>query len=503
MKRILVPVILLLIVCISSADDPNGSIEYIGEIKILNLWGSWADMGYAHGYLLGPNIKEVFENYFLEMVGGSSNFELIRGFFLVYFVIPSEFQEYTQNMVIGLSDTISIYSDSLGRNIDYIDVCVISATPDLSALEGVKTFMCSSVSSWGEATEEDPELNESPAVSRNLDFYIDTGSLILDNNILITLEPDSGQDWIAIGFPGFAGCLSGMNESGISACLNMGNHQGTSQYTTPFVPICMAQAIGLSDLDFNGSGTCDVEDMQNALTEWNRCNSYVIHIVADRSLAGEDSSSVVVEVNNHIGYDFRYSENEPDIASCRMILTNHHRVLYPPVTCTRYANLLDSLTTNPDVTLNRLWNFMGAVGYPAIPGLGGTIQTMIFMPEQLKTGLAFATISSPPYEQIPEWIEWSDLFPNHDPYGIEGDVSADLSITIGPNPSTGYISVSYTGTLESISIYDIAGRKLDVPFPEQSENSVSADLSAFPEGIYIINIRIKGSCFSEDIVIIK
>lgn len=503
MNKILIPLILLQIVCISSSDDLNGSVEYIGEIRVLNLWGSWADMGYAHGYLLGPDIKEVFENYFLEMVGGAPNFEIVRGFFLAYFDIPSVFQEYTQSMVTGASDTVSIYSDSLGRNIDYIDICVVSATPDLSALAGVKAFMCSSVSSWGEATEEDPELAESPAVSRNLDYYIDTGRLILNNNILFTFDPDSGQDWIAIGFPGFAGCLSGMNESGISACLNMGNKSGTSQFTTLFVPICMAQAIGLSDQDFNGSGTCDAEDMKDALTEWNRCNSYDIHTVADRSLAGEDSSSIVVEVNNHIGYAFRYSTDEPDIAPCRMILTNHHRVLYPPVTCARYARLMDSLTTDPDVTLDRLWNFMGAVGYPAIPGVGGTIQTMIFMPEQLKTGLAFSTISTPSYEQIPEWIEWSDIFPNHDPYGIEGDVSTGLAIRIGPNPSNGYISVSYTGILQSISLYDIAGRKLDVPFPEQSEGSVSADLSAFPEGIYVITVRIEDCFFSEDIVIIR
>ncbi len=503
MNKIIVPAILLLIVCVSLSDDPNGSIEYIGEIRVLNLWGSWADMGYAHGYLLGPDIKEVFENYFLELVGGPTNFEIIRGYFLAYFDIPSEFQEYTQSMITGASDTISIYSDSLGRYIDYIDICVVSATPDLSALAKVKSFMCTSVSSWGDATEDDPELDESPAVSRNLDYYIDTDGSILDNNILFTFDPDSGQDWIAIGFPGFSGCLSGMNESGISACLNMGNNQGTSQYTTPFVPICMAQAIGLSDQDFNNSGACDVEDMQDALTEWNRCNSYDIHVVSDRSLAGEDSASVVVEVNNHLGYAFRYSADEPDIAPCSMILTNHHRVLYDPVTCTRYANLLDSLTTNPDVTLNRLWNFMGAVGYPSIPGIGGTIQSMIFMPEQLKIGLAFATISSPPYEQIPEWIEWDDLFPNHDPYGIEGDVLTDLPIRIGPNPSTGYISVSYTGVLESISTYDITGRKLDVTFTEQSEGSVSADLSALPEGIYMINIRIEDSCFSEDIVIVR
>ena len=503
MKHVFLIILCFLFVSPLFSEDVNGSIEYIGDIRILNLWGTWSEMGYAHGYLLGPDIGDVFESYFLEMTGSVSNYEIVRAYFLTYFEIPSEFVDYTQGIVSGISDTVSIFSDTLGRNIDYIDICVVSATPDLSGLRGMKQFLCTSVSAWDSATLDDPELSGAPAISRNLDYYVDTGNSILDNNILLTFDPEMGQDWISVGFPGFSGCLSGMNESGISACLNKGNYQETIQHTSPFVPICMALALGLSDLDFNGSGTCDVEDMKTALTNWNRLNSFDIHVLASRALAGQDSSSVVVEVNNRDGYAFRYAAHEPDIAPCRMILSNHHRVLRHPVGCYRYAYLMDSLTTNPNVTLERLWNFMGAVGWPATPGSGGTIQTMIFMPEHLKMGLAFATASTPSYNQIPEWIEWTDIFPNHSPQSIEGSINTEQAIRVSPNPSSGIVTISYQGSVHDISVYDTAGRRVAAGFYESGESCLSFDLSSLPESIYRISIQIDNTVFTENVVIIR
>ena len=484
------------------SEDCNGSVEYIGDIRILNLWGTWEEMGYAHGYLMGPDIGAVFHDYFLEMAGGVDNYEMARTYFQTYFDVPSEFEDYAQGMVTGIADTVTLYSDSLERNIDYIDICVVSATPDISALKGFEGFQCSSVSSWGDATSSDPDLSGSPAISRNLDYYVDTHGTILDHNILVTLDPDDGQEWVSIGFPGFSGCLSGMNESGASAALNMGNHQGTSQYGDPFVPICMAQALGLSGSDINSSGSFDVEDMKYALTNWHRSNSYAIHVVADRNLAGLDSASVVVEINNHDGFAYRYSTDEPDIGPCRMILTNHHRVLIPPVSCYRYNYMMDSLTTNPDVTLDRLWNFMGAVGWPASPGSGGTIQTMIFMPEQLQMALAFATPSTPSYQQDPEWIEWSDIFPNHSSQGIEGSSPDDPYIHAAPNPSADLVFLDFPESTGQIFVYDSSGRMVEAGVTRTGSDSAEVDFTNLPGGMYTISVTVGGLTASREVVIL-
>ncbi len=282
----------------------------------------------------------------------------------------------------------------------------------------------------------------------------------------------------------------------------MGNNQGTTQYTTPFVPICMALALGLSDTDFNGSGQCDVEDMKDALTNWNRGNSYDIHVVADRSLAGQDSCAVVVEVSNMNGYAFRYSTDEPTIAPDRMIVTNHHRVLIPPVYCERYAHLMDSLTTNPDVTLQRLWNFMGAVGWPATPGAGGTIQTLMFFPELHGVSISFSTLSTPSYAKPPESIAWDDIFPNHSTQGVGEQTSDPIDVIIFPNPSTGSVMLANTPAACRVEVYDISGRSLEVG-TQRSDGLLKLDMSKLPQGIYRILISAGDQIISREVVMLR
>lgn len=463
----------------------NGSVEMIGEIRVVNLWGTWEEMGYAHGRLLGPDIKEVFEGYFLELAGGTANVNLLRAYFPQYFTVPAEFTEYAEGIIAGMADTVSLWSEVYGRNLDALDLCISSSVPDLSAAVDLPHLYCSSASAWGDATAADPVLLGSPATSRNLDFFVDSRSEILDESILVVHDPADGQEWISVTFPGYMGTLSGMNQNGLSATLDMGNHQGTFQTTTPFVPICMALALGLSRQDFDGSGTCDIQDITAAATCWNRANSYDIHIVSPEALGTGNGPGVVAEVNNQNGTALRYSFDEPAIAPDRMILTNHHRVLYPPITCYRYSRLLDSLSTQPGVTLDRLWNFMGAVGFPPVPGSGGTLHTMILQPQQLRIGLAFASTGTAPYQKTPQWIQWSDIYPNHGQQSAP-DGPAPMGPAVYPNPASNVIHV--TGGTELATppaLYDMAGRRTCVEFT-RSDGVFSADVSGLAAGMYIV-----------------
>jgi len=331
-------------------------------------------------------------------------------------------------------------------------------------------------------------LQGSPAVSRNLDYYVDHEGSILEMSRVFVFDPALGHDWVSISFPGFMGSLSGMNETGINATLNMGNYQGTYQTASPFVPICMALTLGLCLEDFDQSGTHDMEDLTSAVTFWNRSNSYDIHITGPAGLSSGDPA-VVAEVNNQKGTAIRYSTDEPSIAPYSLLLTNHHRVLYPPVSCYRYQMLMDSLTANPDVSLERLWSFMGAVGYTPVPGDGGTLQTMIFQPEERRIGLAFASegISAP--DKDPQWIEWTDLYPNHFPQGMPPETgSAHFRLT--QNPVGSVLSVfTETGTDVSIKLFDLNGREIDTRWIESSAGIFRAVVSELPRSVYILRVR--------------
>lgn len=479
--------LLLLILCAAAFPaDVNGSVEWAGEIRIVNLWGTWEEMGYAHGYLLGPDLLELYEGYFLELAGGTGNVDILRACYDSLFTVPDEFQEYAAGIIAGASDTVSLWSTVYGRELDALDICITSSVPDLSAMVDMQGPMCSSVSAWGDATMNDDTLLGSAAVSRNLDYYIDTDGLILTASCLFVFDPADGQDWISVGFPGFMGSLSGMNEAGINATLNMGNHQGTSQTSPDFVPICLALSLGLSSEDFDQNGSHDIEDIMSAATCWNRANSYDIHITVPESMAGVHAPGVVAEVNNHQGFAFRYSGDEPSIAPCRLILTNHHRILYPPVYCYRYSDLTDSLTAVPDLTLERLWDLMASVGYPPFPGSGGTIQTMIFRPEDRTLGIAFASPGVAAPDKEPCWLHWSDLYPNHEPQGTGSIPQAPLAYLCS-NPVSQIISVAAPEN-SVIELRDISGRKVQADFALTGEHTFQADVQELPSSVYLVHV---------------
>ncbi len=494
----------------AKSTEVNGSLDEIAGVRLLNLWGTWEEIGYAHAYLLGPDIKEILEGYLLEAAGGPYNYQIARTIMENYFYYPQEFMDYAHGMVAGMADTIGLWSDSLQRDMDWLDFCACTATPDLAGLVETDTpWGCSSAGAWGAATEGDPELNGSPAMSRNFDYYLDYSDIIYNAHLIITYDPDEGHDWVGVSMPGFMGLLSGMNELGVACEINMGNNQGTVQLDSTSIPICMGMAVGLFSDDYNNDGSTDMYDIMSITTEYNPFNSYDLYCMQPRSFGPANENAVIIEICNGAPpsggtWAFRWASDEPTIAPDRMALTNHHRVLLDPDTCSRYPKLLDSLETNPDVTLDRLWNFMGAVGLLPDAGYGVTIQTMIFIPEQRKMGLAFTTSEDEVcFEKEPTWIEWGDLFPNHVPQGIEEGITPAVEFTIAPNPVMGVVTVTFTGNPFELTLYDISGRVVDVPVSTFDGNACSMDLTSLPAGVYRITGTNGADVLSRQVILLK
>jgi hypothetical protein len=106
------------------------------------------------------------------------------------------------------------------------------------------------------------------------------------------------------------------------------------------------------------------------------------------------------------------------------------------------------------------------------------------------------------------------------PESIGSDNGADLTISnctgidensnnsnmeILPNPSNGIVYLtagSLTGDVATIEVYDAKGQKV---YSEQSDtkklNNKAIDLTAFPKGIYVMNVSDGNSTYSEKVVI--
>jgi hypothetical protein len=151
--------------------------------------------------------------------------------------------------------------DSAGTNqadIDYIDVLVFNSFLDIAKLLGV-TFRnspmgCSSLMDWGDATSG-TDLDGKSVISRHLDW--DPASALVSNQIMAIHIPSEAdeQPWLLIGFAGHIFALSGLNESGLSAFMNvLSDFYGNAQHNKAYEPIWLTIRKLLESTDFNNDG---------------------------------------------------------------------------------------------------------------------------------------------------------------------------------------------------------------------------------------------------------
>lgn len=102
-------------------------------------------------------------------------------------------------------------------------------------------------------------------------------------------------------------------------------------------------------------------------------------------------------------------------------------------------------------------------------------------------GIAFASPGLAPYDKSPEWIEWSDIYPNHSPASIENGSVQPIQLQLFPNPasSTLYVVAGVENT-DQLFVFNLAGRQLDVPFSQTANEQFTADISNLGSGLYLL-----------------
>lgn len=496
-------VVLALIVSASAQLDAqvNGYREDIEGIPVFHVWGTDFEMGYALGYLDGDRAKFVLEELLIPMMGGPAGWEEARTLFSQYFTVPQRMEDMVNGVITGIGDRPDsiLYSEVLGRDCDVLDIYVANSDSDLAPLLGLDLGAgCTSLTAWDGATESDPELLGAPAMVRNLDGPYHP--LVFEIPAVIALNPDEGSQTVLLGHTLRLDCTSGMNEHGICVTANASNHEYVTEFDPAFVPLGYAATMGLLEDDFDGSGTNDLEDLLRATTNWNRVPSKILHTAAPRGLGHLDEPAVIVELNNAVGYEFRYADDDTALAPDHLVATNHHRILYPPVPCWRYGLLGDSIAADPQVDLSRLWDLMGSCDQSNC-----TRMTTLLLPEARRVGIAFADASEEAWEKDPVWMGWDELFPGAG--GVaEGDVWGHLRLTLYPNPSPGDVTARFVlpaAGRADLAIYDVAGRKLRQRIQQEyAPGSHLAEFDQLPVGVYLFRMIAGNVTESRKVVVV-
>ncbi len=338
---------------VASDDAVHGVLEEIDGIQVLRVWGSPAQMGHAQGVLLRAQIIDVLDGYALEVIT-PAQLEAASGLFATVVQISPRLRDEAEGIVAGMKASGSAFVPKLDRDLRPADLLVMGAMTDLVAIG------CSSVSAWGEATQA--SLGGEPVVVRNLDW--DDNPALLRNQVVVVYSPSAPerQRVVSVSFAGYLGCLSCINEAGVTTLFNMGHGDGAAsmlEAATGFAPANMLLRDVLERRDVDGDGQTRADDVEAGLRSARHAGSYIVHVV-------EPSGATPARVLE-VEADGVHRRDPGMVASNVLAATNHLRGKEGPQACRRYDTIARTSASRKHLwDEDSLWTLARSVRLPDV-----------------------------------------------------------------------------------------------------------------------------------------
>lgn len=335
-------------------EQVNGTLTTLGNMRVLKLHGTFYEIGYAHGYLLAPEIFERQE-LALSQSGLVDFFENQVLPNLHLFHIPGQYMEEIQGMYDGFLSRGggSVYSDLLGRDVTLDDAIALNCINALAS----RTH-CSSFSVWGSMTHDSTSITGYNHDTEDDARY--TGCWLL-----ISRKPGAGSGAYATVCVGRAGDMNVhtvMNERGVTlSCqaVNDANPQTSSEGFTPEGLIFRRLIESTGQVDPTG-------DIAGVLNESFATEAEALLM----SWPGDGNvfSAAAVELDGDLTVNHGFTIRQPAESEEHIIQTNHFWLRRPPPTieCDRYSHLestLDSISVGMQapLTVESAWGLLGEI----------------------------------------------------------------------------------------------------------------------------------------------
>lgn len=173
----------------------KGRLEEIDGTQVLFLKGTPRQMGKQHGQLLGAQARDLVDRV-LYGVGVGSSFERGSWFFGDIENAVERFGKFVDPRYLAESDALA-----KAAGVHPQEARLANFFPEM--------FHCSGFSLYGKATRDGRMYH-----GRILDYMRGIG--LEQNAAVIIHQPDEGYAWVNLGYAGFIGSVTAMNEKGIS-----------------------------------------------------------------------------------------------------------------------------------------------------------------------------------------------------------------------------------------------------------------------------------------------
>jgi len=473
----------------------NGTLTQTDGKWVLKTWGTHQQRGYAHGYLLSQPIMQIFNTYFYQIVAMSNPdvYNNLQNFYLTHFDVEQKYLQEAQGIADGLvASGTDIYLSGLQRNLTRDDILTANCLVDLNFYRSQITgnsnleLNCASLSSWGTSTQADTLLQGSVVVTRFMDWNQD-GSLIA-NPLLIAShpsEPDE-QDWVSFTYPGMIGALSAISASGKAAFLNTGNDHTTNNLNS-LHPILLSIRNGIEQDDYNNDGADNITDVYQAVADEVSLSGTIVQTISENPLV----MTGIIETNNSLGTVLRTVQNNDNLPpGMHLAATNHFRLLTNPICCSRYSNIVDSLTVNPLITAKRQLALLSGAA-----GLENNMMAIQYIPASGKILWSAATLTLPAYQNEMDNYNLAELLDFTNPIEDETVSHPLTELIVYPNPARLNTVVKITGKsamASPLAVYNLKGQKVAEiaaqtdGFSWNGKNSINEPVAA---GLYLLKTK--------------
>lgn len=298
----------------------TGTYSVERGVKVLRLWGTPRERGFAHGWLLGKETLEGFDSGLsMFLAGDKGRYEMVAAAVPLGF----SFSNAEEEELVGLQEGIKARLpenerklQAVGREVTLLDLKILNVYGDVYSLS------CSSAALWGSKTADGKA-----AVVRNFDFF-NTDLLVRSQHVRISAplpgDPQS-KGWVGISHPGCIGTMTALSEDGVFVSIHdVFIRPEPKDYLQSNVPRLIALKRIVAELPAAGA----VEKAAERCKSWNTIfgNNFM---VATPDPAGGLPAGVI-EYDTREERDKGATLRKPDVAgdgSARefLVCSNHYR----------------------------------------------------------------------------------------------------------------------------------------------------------------------------------
>lgn len=256
------------------ASPLHGRLEQHGSLRIVRVWGTPQQRGFAQGMLLGNDIADVVRKEFQARFARKEGMlQLARNSLSRLVQFPPDVAQEIEALFLGVEASGADRDmPELGRKFDLQDLQVANAL-DVFGLMG-----CSGFTLWGDEVEGGGVLT-----GRNFDWPF-TGPHMIDNVVLLVEHDEHGFATASVAWPGYVATVTGINQDGVAAFL----HVGTGEITWSPEPESWPTAVAAREIleQVHGAAS-DFEKCKELLAYTSPPAGYIPRVVFPRVPAGD------------------------------------------------------------------------------------------------------------------------------------------------------------------------------------------------------------------------